>query len=257
MTKKYLTTSDAYVGSLTDVWHNAEYKCAPRGMPIRECLDYSFVVENPTSEPIKTFDEERNATIADYTSKEMELYYSGSNSAKDFGEASKFWLKLANPDGTVNSGYGYLIFKNKSHGNHQFEHEVEPKYALSTQYMRTPWEWALASLKRDKDTRQALVRFSLPEHAWLGNKDFTCTTHANFLIRDNKLSLSVVMRSNDLVKGTAYDMPFFCSLLDKMLVDLKDTYPDLKKGHYYHMSHSSHIYEKDEQVVLKMLGLVS
>ena len=74
------------------------------------------------------------------------------------------------------------------------------------------------------------------------------------LIRDNKLHLSVVMRSNDLMKGLVYDLPWFISLMDKMVTDLKPTYPDLIKGEYRHMSHSMHIYEKDEAAILKMLG---
>ena len=119
---------------------------------------------------------------------------------------------------------------------------------------RTPWEWCLESLKNDKDTRQAILRFSLPEHQWMGNKDQTCTMHGNFLIRDDKLNLSIVMRSNDLVRGLVYDLPWFCGLIDKMIVDLRDAYPTLKKGTYTHTVHSLHIYEKDEKTILKMLG---
>ena len=231
-------------------------------MPVREKLDYTFRVLNPVNEPIVTHDQERNKKIESYTAKEVELYDGCSNKVEDFMKASKFWGKLANPDGTVNSAYGYLIWKNKSHGS---DFETVQKVvsrddssggsiSIMEPKRRTPWEWAKESLIKDKDTRQAVLRFSLPEHQWMGNKDQTCTMHGNFLIRDNKLNLSVVMRSNDLVLGLVYDMPWFVSLIDKMVEELKPHYPDLQKGFYTHTVHSLHIYEKNEETVLKMIG---
>jgi thymidylate synthase len=245
------TIHEAYLGALRDVWYDYEHRSSPRGQPTREICDYSFRVLKPVDEAIVTNDAERNRTIASYTQKETELYDSCTNLASDFGKASKFWLKLANPDETVNSAYGYLIWKNRSHGNPVFEDYVTNQPA----YMRTPWEWCVESLKADKDTRQAILRFSLPEHAWAGNRDFPCTMHGNFLIRDDKLNLSITMRSNDLMKGLVYDMPWFISLLYKMVDELKNTYPDLSVGTYTHTSHSMHIYEKDEKAILGMLGV--
>jgi hypothetical protein len=261
--KVYNNASEAYLGTLAEVYFNPDVKSAPRGQPVREKLDYSFRVMQPTDSPIITKDEKRNGTIASYTAKEVELYDSCTNSAEDFGKASKFWLTLANPDGTVNSAYGHLIWKKQSHGS-DFEQEkyiCQPPQAegQGTVYRmrpvrRTPWDWAKHSLITDKDTRQAILRFSLPEHQWVGNKDQTCTMHGNFLIRNDELHLSVVMRSNDLTLGLVYDLPWFCGLMDKMVEELKETYPDLKKGMYTHTVHSLHIYERYTDRILKMLG---
>lgn len=238
----YQTIDEAYREVLRDVYNNPDYKAAPRGLPIREKVDYSFSILCPTSEPIKTADAERNKVIEDYTRKEVELYDSGTNKVADFANASKFWEKLANPDGTINSAYGFLIWKYYSCTSHFSDRAM------------TPWEWAKESLESDKDTRQAVLRFNLPEHCWFGNKDFTCTMHGNWLIRDNKLNLTITMRSNDVVLGLVYDLPWFCSLMDKMLEELKDKYPDLQKGKYTHIAHSMHIYERDEEKVRKMIG---
>jgi len=247
---------NAYRQVLRDVWFNPQFKAAPRGLPVRETLNYTFVVESPVAEPIRTADEERNKVIAEYTAKEVELYNSCSNRVEDFAKASKFWNQLANPDGTVNSAYGYLIWKNPSHGNPKFEaHKDRLNQKELYLCLRTPWEWAKQSLIQDKDTRQAILRFSLPEHAWVGVKDFTCTMHGNFLIRENRLHLSIVMRSNDLMKGLVYDLFWFVSLMDKMVEELKPTYPNLTKGTYTHLSHSMHIYEKDGPAILKMIGV--
>lgn len=261
--KIYNTASEAYLGTLADVYFNPDVKSSPRGQPCREKLDYTFRVLAPDSLPLVTRDPKRNDTIRSYTAKEVELYNSCTNSAQAFGEASKFWLSLANPDGTVNSAYGYLIWANSSHGSN-FEHESyvispstkegEGSVSGTRPVRRTPWEWAKQSLIDDKDTRQAILRFSLPEHQWKGNKDQTCTMHGNFLIRNDELHFSVVMRSNDLTLGLVYDMPWFMGLMDRMIEELKPNYPNLKKGHYTHTVHSLHIYERNEEMVKKMLG---
>lgn len=257
---KYNSIHEAYLASLADVYDNPDHVAEPRGQRTREKLNYQFTVVNPIAEPIVTKDPERNEVIKDYTAKEVALYDSGSNKAEDFGKASKFWLKLANPDGTVNSAYGYLIWKNKSHGNdfekEMVDHPAFPKGQVqySVGKRRTPWQWCLDSLKADKDSRQAILRFSLPEHQWIGNKDQTCTLNGIFLIRENKLNLTITMRSNDLTLGLVYDLPWFISLIYKMKEELKDIYPELEIGSYTHIVNSLHIYDRDEDKILKMLG---
>lgn len=265
--KQYDTIHEAYLGTLADVLDNPDYTCSPRGLKIYECLDYSFKVLNPIAEPLITKDPERNKVIADYTKKEVALYNSCSNQVKDFAKASKFWEKIANVDGTVNSAYGYLIWENKSYGNPIYElgykdgEQVMVKSSVTAsgrlahkECRRTPWQWCLESLQADKDTRQAILKFNLPEHFYKGNKDVTCTLSGFFSIRNDKLNLSITMRSNDLMLGLAYDLPWFVSLMDKMVADLQPTYPNLTKGHYTHTVHSMHIYEKNIDAVNKMLG---
>lgn len=260
MKRQCESVHEAYLQALQDVWDNPEFTCAPRGLAIREILDYTFTVTNPVAESILTNDEQRNTVIDEYTRKETELYESCSNRVEDFAKASKFWNNIANPDGTINSAYGYLIWKNKSHGCPKFEgesvpiEEVRKNPWILDNVMRTPWEWAKQCLQQDKDSRQAILRFSLPEHQWVGNKDQTCTIYGIFHIRDDKLYLTMRMRSNDLMKGLVYDLPWFVSLMDKMIEELKPTYPNLVKGHYSHSADSLHIYEKDGPAILKMIG---
>jgi thymidylate synthase len=272
--KVYENIHSAYLGSLAEVYDNPEYTASPRGQATKEITDFSFRITQPKPEIIQTKDEKRNKVIESYSNKEFELYDSCTNDVEDFAKASKFWKQLANPDGTVNSAYGYLIWKNKSHGNPKFEFEdqfaiaakaeddgiydISDYYTHINEYtdrgMRTPWEWAKESLLNDKDTRQAILRFSLPEHQYLGNCDQTCTLHGNFMIRDNKLNLSITMRSNDLMLGLVYDLPWFISLMYKMQDELSEKYPGLEIGTYTHTVHSMHLYMRDEEKILKMLG---
>lgn len=265
--KSYNNIHEAYLGTLADIYDNPDYICSPRGQRIREKLYYGFQITNPRDEAIRTKDDVRNVTISDYTKKECELYNSGTNSAEDFGKASKFWLKLANPDGTVNSAYGHLIKFKKSHGNPLYEIGADQSMVgmnsvavsdhlmeAAAGYMYTPWQWCVDALRNDKDTRQAILRFSLPEHFYKGNKDMTCTLDGNFHIREDKLLFRVHMRSNDLTLGLVYDLPWFISLMDDMVEELKNDYPGLSVGTYTHIVDSLHIYDRDEERILKMLG---
>lgn len=235
--------NQAYRSTLIRLLDEPDFVTSPRGMETREILNYSFVVNSPSPDPIVTAFEERNKTIARYTAAEMELYISGARMVDDFAKAAAFWRDIANPDGTINSAYGYLIFVDATCGNAEFE-----------QAWRTPWEWALYSLIQDQDSRQAYVRFSLPEHQWMGNKDQVCTMHGQFVIRENMLFLTIVMRSNDVVKGLVYDMPFFCYLMHRMVCELQSTYHDLKVGAYTHYAHSMHLYGRDKEVAERMCG---
>lgn len=258
--KIYETIHEAYLGSLVDVYDNPDSTSAPRGQKVREKFDYQFKILNPKPESIVTLDLERNKVIADYSKKEFDWYESGDISVESAIKISKFWGKLANPDGTLNSNYGFLALINESHGN-SFELEQKPHPAFPGKNVYemvpkkyTPFNWCVQALRDDKDTRQAVLRFSLPQHFWKGNKDFTCTLHGYFQIRDNKLSLTINMRSNDLTLGLVYDLPWFISLIYKMKDQLKDVYPDLEIGNYTHYVHNLHIYDRDEEKILKMIG---
>lgn len=256
---------DAYLNTLDTVLFRPQFTgVSPRGLETREIMNYTFSINKPKIEYIKTNCETRNKIIESYSKKEFDLYNSGTNKTEDFAKAAKFWNTIGNPDGTVNSAYGHLIWHKKSHGNLSMQFYDELKNGkqiradqigvLSENGMKTPWEWAKYCLKQDKHTRQAILRFSLPEHQWEGNKDQTCTMHGNFLIRNDQLHFTVVMRSNDLMKGLVYDLPWFVSLMHQMVKELKSIYPKLEVGTYTHTVHSMHIYKPDYIRILKMLG---
>ena len=227
------TFAEAYKNLLIEVYNHYDYETAPRGMNIREILNCAVTIENPYSNLFKN--EVRDLPMK-YLKKELALYLSGRNDVEGFGEASKFWKKIANEDGTINSAYGNLIFKMDDTPN---------KF--------TQWRWALYSLIQDKDTRQAVMHFNRPCHQYLGVKDFPCTLEMIFHIRDNKLNATTVMRSNDVIKGTTFDIPFFMLVQQMMLNALKKVYPELEMGTYTHLAHSMHLYESDFELVGKML----
>ena len=227
------TFADVYEKALRDTLENPEYTSSPRGMEIKEICNAALVIDDPY---FPLYENEVRSSQFKYIAGETVWYFTGRKDIKFIDKFSKFWKQLDNGDGTVNSAYGNLIFK-------------EP---LSDG--RNQWQWALDSLIEDKDSRQAILHFNKPSHQWQGNKDFVCTLNGVFQIRDNRLNFTVDMRSNDLILGTATDIAFFCLLQQQMLSHLKRYYPNLKMGNYTHIVHSLHIYERHFDLVKRMLA---
>jgi len=220
------TFAELYKKVMEKVMKSPDYETAPRGLKIRECLNAVLELKNPASNLFTC--EDKSLTLqTGYLKRELCLYLGGVNSAKYFTKASKFWDKIKNDDGTVNSAYGYLVF------------------GIENEQGFTQYDWVVHSLSEDKDSRQAIMHFNRPSHQVDGVKDFPCTLTTTFHIRNNELLMTTVMRSNDVRKGLQYDLPFFTLLQRLVWLELKKTYPDLKLGKYTHLSQSLHVYESD------------
>lgn len=102
------------------------------------------------------------------------------------------------------------------------------------------YEVVIDRLKADPDSRQAQVTIWNPELDLQPNKrDYPCTTLHQFRIRDNKLNMSVYMRSNDVWLGAAYDFFQFTRVQIAMASVL-----GVEPGTYAHHVGSLHIYEQ-------------
>ena len=233
---KAKTFAKAYEKALRLVYENPDFESSPRYQKIRECLNVTLQIEDPTS---NLFTNGHRSLPLKYLKNELILYLTGRNDAAGFIKASKFWEKLANKDGTINSAYGYLIWNCFN--------------VKSTLGKTTQFGWAFDSLCNDKDSRQAIMHYNKIGHQRLHVKDFPCTMNNIFIIRDDKLHMTTLMRSNDLFFGTTFDVPFFTLVQWLMYIKLVKFYPELKMGTYTHIANSLHIYERDFQTVEKML----
>jgi len=225
--------SEVYKSALSDIYYSPEYQTKPRSLKINESCDVALVIDNPLS---CLYSNEIRSSQYKYIAAEFLWYFSGRNDVDFIKDYAKFWLNIANPDGTCNSSYGNLLFN-----------------SLPPSGM-TQYSWAITSLVNDKDSRQAVLHFNLPIHQYNGNKDFVCTMYGIFQIRDNKLNFTVSMRSNDAILGLPTDVAFFCTLQQHALHHLKSTYPELQLGSYTHIANSLHIYENNFKVVEDMLA---
>lgn len=238
----YETASLAYMNTLREVLDYG-FESAPRGKPTLELVNYSCVVIRPDSRPIQTCDKERNAAIEKYTLREFQLFDEGETRAAEFAKHAKLWESCQNPDGTVASAYGHLLWYDRS---------------LVSEYAKhgplTPWEWCKQALQSDADTRQAVFHICQPRHLWVGTRDVPCTMHGQFRIIRDRLNLTVVMRSNDAARGFTYDMPWFIRVQERMVKELASHYPALSIGYYTHFAHSMHIYSHWIDRARRMIG---
>lgn len=203
--------------------HGIESK--PRDMATIEIRNAWIEIAEP-GDGICTL-ESRKANTS-YIEEEKKWYLSGSPFAKDIEHASKFWNKLVDRNGTVNSNYGKLVMVDKYNGISQFE-------------------WCEDSLKSDPDTRQAVMNYNQPQHKYKGNLDYPCTISQSFRGRDEYLDTLVHMRSNDIILGFTNDAPFFIHLQKLMAEKV-----GLKPGPYSHTAESLHVYERHFDMIEKI-----
>lgn len=225
--------SSLYQRSLQDLILDPEYESKPRGLSCKENTNVTLILDNPLS---CMYENQVRSSQKKYIAAELLWYFMGRNDVAFIKKYAKFWESIQNADGTVNSAYGHLIFTMQN--NHSFNQ----------------YSWALSSLLKDPDSRQAVLHFNLPKHQYESNKDFVCTMYGIFQIRNNKLNFTVSMRSNDVVLGLPTDVAFFTVLQSQMLFHLRKKYSDLSLGSYTHIVNSFHLYEQNFEKVEKMLN---
>lgn len=190
------------------------------GAVVGEFLDAVMCVTDPTrnivSSPI------RNMPMR-YAVGELAWYLSGSNKVKDIAQYAKKWADISDDGETNNSAYGYRIF-------HKFGFDQ--------------WEYVKSLIRKDPNTRQAVIH--IKDASDTPTKDTPCTVYLQFFLRNNKLNLSVHMRSNDIWMGVPYDMFSFCFLQVKMAMEL-----GVEVGSYTHYAGSLHMYQRDYTSALK------
>jgi len=107
------------------------------------------------------------------------------------------------------------------------------------------WQWrrndqlnkVVDILRNNKETRQAAISIYDGKEIDTYSKDTPCTYAVQFTILDNKLNMTVLMRSNDLWYGFCNDQYCFSRLQEMVSIEL-----NIEIGSYYHFAHNLHIY---------------
>lgn len=221
----YRNLNSAWINICATLFATGE-KVNPRNLECKEKLNVAFTLENPR-ERIVNFKARKISPF--YLVGEVLWYLSKSNKLEDINYYSKFWNKCSDDGKTLNSAYGYRIFA----GDHsqipfdQFAHVCQ-------------------LLKDDPYSRQAIIHFKTPSN--VKTKDEVCTLSMQFFIRQKKLHATVVMRSNDIIFGTTYDVYFFTLLQEMLAVKL-----GVGLGTYTHFIGSLHLYKNKYDVGEKCL----
>lgn len=192
-----------------------------------------------------------------YQTNELEWFISQSRKVEDLksfaGFIPKIWNDIADIEGIINSNYGWCCLS-KENGSQFYN--------------------AMKHLEKDKNSRRAIMIYNRPSmhndwsigrtygtntrkiitqnYHWhyLTSKeykelrgDFMCCQNNHFIIRDNKLIMTVHMRSLDAVYGYNADYIWFDWIFDKAVQYLKKTYEDLERGDMVIYADSVHVYE--------------
>tara|TARA_Y100000401_G_scaffold53989_1_gene42432 strand:+ start:337 stop:981 length:645 start_codon:yes stop_codon:yes gene_type:complete len=173
-----------------------------------------FRIEDPMDNHITNI--ERNWKY-EYAEAEWQWYLSGDPNIKKlgqiYGKIPPIWERMADSDGNVNSNYGYQWQRNNQ------------------------IDYVVAKLRDNPNTRHAAISiYDCKEYEKYRN-DTPCTYAVQFTILNNKLNMSVYMRSNDLWYGFCNDQYCF-SMLQKLIAERLN----MDTGWYYHHAHNMHIY---------------
>lgn len=104
----------------------------------------------------------------------------------------------------------------------------------------------LDKLQGDPNTRQAVISLWNPAEDWVsGSKDYPCNNWLHFIIRDGKLHLNVVVRSNDLIYGFSHIDFFLWSVLQQYIA----SWLDIDVGTMVWNVTSMHVYERHYSMV--------
>lgn len=177
-------------------------------------FNVGFTLEDPLDNAIHNV--ERNFNI-DYAEAEWQWYLSGdpriSKLGEIYGKVPAIWKRMADENGEVNSNYGY-----------QWKRSYQLEYVAN-------------KIIKNPDTRHAAISIYDGKENNKYKTDTPCTYAVQFTVLNNKLNMSVYMRSNDLWYGFCIDQYCFSRLQQVMSV-----MTGYEIGTYYHHAHNLHLY---------------
>ena len=209
MTKRYNNANEAYEAVLDEILqYGIDFG------DTKAIFNCGFYIDNPSDKLITNA--ERNWSQK-YAAAEWAWYLSGDPRISELGElygkVPPIWERMADSNGEVNSNYGY-----------QWQRHDQLDYVV-------------AKLRDNPDTRHAAISIYDAKEWPSYKKDTPCTYAVQFTIINNKLCMSVYMRSNDIWYGFCNDQYQFASL-QEMIADRLS----IKTGWYYHHAHNMHLY---------------
>jgi thymidylate synthase len=178
----------------------------------------------------------------DYIEKEIEWYESESLSIHDIpGGPPLMWRRTANPEGRINSNYGWVLYSPENGGGDGPEVDGDD---------RSQFGHVVAELRRDYASRRAVCIYTRPtmhvdQKLGGSGQDFMCTNAVHYSIDPETKSLDVCvqMRSNDVVFGYRNDYAWQKHAAYRVIGALADDFP-LTLGVIRWQAASLHVYPR-------------
>lgn len=247
MLSQYLNFNDEYLEVISGVIACGS-ESAPRGQKVLELDNIILTLSDPMKciSTLKPFH-----TRIEYAEAELAWYLSGSRLLADLkhpvtGKCFKpVWEQFSDDGVSVNSSYGQYLFKEEFIDESLESENFDNVFCNTT----NQWEWTKRKLKEDPDTRQAVMNINQVKHKRKPTKDFPCCIVMQFTIRDNKLKLTTVFRSQDINTGLRNDVFTMAGLQRKMAEEL-----EMECGEFTNIALNLHIYEVDWTNAQKLIS---
>jgi len=173
-------------------------------------FNIGFEILNPLDNNINTNFRDWNDK---YAIREWNWYLEGNPSANEISKFAPIWKNMMDENGNVRSNYGWQWRR-----NNQLDKVID-------------------LLKQKSDTRKATISIYDGKEIDTYYKDTPCTYAIQFTILNNKLNMTVLMRSNDLWYGFCNDQYCFSKLQEIVSNEL-----NIEIGSYYHFAQNLHLY---------------
>jgi thymidylate synthase len=225
---------DIHKTLMSTLYDDFDFESAPRGKPIRELIAASFTLTNPRNRIITS--PARNVNYG-FAVGELCWYIRGDDDLQTMQYYNKRMSQFSDDGKTINSAYGARMF------NSVYKICPSGKFPFHPSQL----DLVLEELKVDPDSRRAVMHINQPTDLGravaAGSKDIPCTMSVQLLIRNRKLHMHVLMRSNDVVWGMPYDVFSFTCLQEIFLYKLQELgVPVDDLGEYHHTAGSLHVY---------------
>lgn len=222
----YDNFTEAYIELCKQINDKSDFRSSPRGLDIKEKLGVQFRITNPRNRLPQV--KARNFSLSYFVAETL-WYLNADDSTEWISYYAPFWSRISDDGKTANSAYGSRIFK------------THPRIGDGK---IVQWDYVKEELRRDPDSRRAVIHIRTPNDSILNSKDVPCTLSLQFFIRNNKLHLHVSMRSSDIILGLSYDVPAFTIMQEILANEL-----NVELGEYVHTSNSLHCYERDFEML--------
>lgn len=189
---------------------------APRGVATREATGVAFRITDPRARWVTNSARRWSAA---YAIGEFCWHMSGSDDLAFIAYYSQRWHDILGTGGPVEgSCYGKRMLATGPDG-------------------RSQWLRVAELLRKDPETRRAVISFWNPGSELLSDRDVPCFSSLQFLVRGGLLHAIGHMRSNDVIWGFANDI-FLMTMLQEMMANMLS----LDVGWYQHSVASLHLY---------------
>lgn len=200
---------------------------SPRGMETKEFIPCVFQISNPLSRIIALQSRKMNLF---YGMLETMWYMNGDDNVEPLVFYNKQMANFSDDGAKLHGAYGARLIK---------KDQALDKSQFGLVYDK---------LRNDSSSRQAVAIIWNPWEDHKQTKDVPCTVGFIFTIREDKLNMTTIMRSNDIVLGTTYDVFAFTIFQEFLARKL-----GVGLGTYTHIANSFHIYDRHYDQAWEMI----